>query len=401
MRNKEKIKEILTRGVEEIIEFAHLKKELELGKKLRIKFGLDPTSPNIHLGNSVSLLKLKDFQELGHQIVLILGDFTGQIGDPSDKLHKRPILSSEEVKKNLKGYKKQIGKILEIDRVEWHCNSEWLGKLNFQDISRLAEIFTVRQMLARRGFRERDQKGEEISLREFLYPLMQGYDSVAIKADLEIGGADQLFNLKAGRAIQRFYSQKPQDIMTFQMLEGLDGEKMSKSRKNIISISDSANEQYGKIMSMHDELIIKYFVLCTRLPLKEINKIEETMKKGANPRDFKAKLAREIVTFYHGEKAAQKAEKEFNRVFRDKQTPEDIKKVGLSTVAGQVTLEKPIDLLVKTKLVESKSEARRLIKQGAVKIDNKVIKDWQKQIKVTKGMIIQVGKRKFIKLDII
>jgi len=395
LQNKEKIKELLTRGVDKIIEFEHLKKDLESGKKLRVKLGLDPTSPNLHLGNSVCLLKLRDFQELGHQIVLILGGFTAQIGDPSDKLQKRPFLSEAEVKKNLKGYKEQIGKILEIDKVEWHNNSEWLAKLNFQDISRLAEIFTVRQMLTRRGFRERDRRGEEISLREFLYPLMQGYDSVAIKADLEIGGSDQLFNLKAGREVQKFYYQKPQDIMTLQMIEGLDGEKMSKTRKNIINLFDSPDEQFGKIMSMRDELIIKYFILCTRLPLKEINEMEEAMKTGANPKDFKAKLAYEIVKMYHGEKEAEKAAKEFNKIFQKKELPTKMPiykmKIGLYNIT---------ELLVKTGLALSKSEAQRLIKQGAVKINNQVEKNWKKQIKIESEMIIRVGKRKFVKLDI-
>lgn len=393
-KDKEKIKELLTRGVEEIIEYEHLKKELESGKKLRVKFGIDPTSPYIHLGNSVVLLKLKSFQELGHQIVLILGDFTGQIGDSSDKLQKRPFLSPEEVKKNVYGYKKQIGKILEIDKIEWHYNSEWLKKLNFQEISRLAEIFTVRQMLSRRGFRERYQKNEEISLREFLYPLMQGYDSVAVKADVEIGGSDQLFNLKAGREIQKFYGQKPQDIMTLQMIEGLDGEKMSKTRKNIINLLDSPHEQFGKIMSMHDELIVKYFTLCTRVSLKEINEIKEKMEKGQNPRDFKEKLAYEIVKMYHGEKLAKEAKEEFNKVFREKKLPTEIPTCYLLNETCNLSR-----LLLETKLAPSKSEAQRLIKQGAVKIDGQIEKDWRKEIKIKKGMIIQVGKRKFVKLD--
>ncbi|MCX7778634.1 MAG: tyrosine--tRNA ligase [Patescibacteria group bacterium] len=396
LREKEKIKEILLRGVEEIIDQESLKKRLLAGEKLRVKLGIDPTTPYLHLGNSVALLKLRDFQELGHQIIFILGDFTAQIGDPSDKLQKRPFLSFEEVRKNVKNYQPQVGKILEIDKVEWHYNSEWLSKLNFQDISRLAEIFTVRQMLTRRGFRERYQRGEEISLREFLYPLMQGYDSVAVKADLEIGGTDQLFNLKAGREIQKFYGQKPQEIMTLQMLEGLDGEKMSKTRKNIINLLDPPNEQFGKIMSMRDELIIKYFTLCTRRPLREINEIAEEIKRGSNPRDFKAKLAKEIVKMYHGAEAAQKAEKEFNRIFREKKLPSEV-----PTYKLKVKKLKLIDLLVETKLVSSKSEARRLVEQGAVKINGQVEKDWQKNIQIKRCTIIKVGKRRFIKLDII
>lgn len=395
LQNKEKIKELLTRGVEEIIDYNHLKKELEAGKKLRIKLGIDPTSPNLHLGNSVALLKLKGFQELGHQIVLVLGDFTAQIGDPSDKLEKRPFLSKEEIEKNLKSYKEQIGKILDIDKVEWRRNSEWLNKLSLMEFAKLADLMTVGQVLQRRNFKERLKKGEEITLREIYYPLYQGYDSVVVKADLEIGGNDQLFNLLVGRKIQEAYGQKPQDIMTLKMLEGLDGEKMSKTRKNIINLLDPPDEMFGKIMSMHDELIIKYFILSTEVPMKEINKMAEEMKKGANPRDFKARLAYEIVKMYYNEEKAKLAEKEFNRIFREKKLPTKIKKCELKVKKIKIT-----DLLVKTRLASSKSEAQRLVQQGAVKIDEQTEKDWRKEIRVKSGMILKVGKRRFIQLDI-
>jgi len=394
--DQEKIKQILTRGVEEIIDYQHLEKRLLSGEKLRIKHGIDPTGKKLHLGHASILWKLREFQELGHQIVLIIGDYTAQIGDPSDRLQKRPFLSEEQVKENLKNYREQIGKILDLKKIEWRYNSEWLAKLTIRQIDELAELFSVQQLVARRNFKQRWEKGEEISLRELHYPLYQGYDSVAVKADLEIGGSDQLFNLLAGRKIQEAYGQKPQDILTLKMLEGLDGEKMSKTRGNVVNFADEPNEIYGKIMSMHDDLIVKYFELCTKLPMEEIIEIEQKMKKGANPRDYKAKLAFEIVKMYHGEKAAQEAEKEFNRVFKEKQIPSQIK----SYKVAKKDSYKLIDLLVESKLVKSKSEARRLIEQRGVKVDGQIIDDWQKEIIVHQGMVIQVGSRRFIRLDI-
>jgi len=386
-----KIEQLLTRGVESIIEFDHLKHRLLSGEKLRIKLGIDPTSPDLHLGNSISLLKLRGFQELGHQIILILGDFTAQIGDPSDKLERRPFLSKEQIGKNIKTYKSQIGKILNIKKIEWHKNGEWMNKFNLMEIIKLSNLMSVQQVLQRRNFKERIQKDEEITVRELYYPLLQGYDSVAVKADVEIGGNDQLFNLLVGRKIQEAYHQSPQDIMTLQMLEGLDGEKMSKTRKNIINILDTASEQFGKVMSMPDNLILKYFTLCTRLSEAEIKQI---LQSFANPRDQKARLAFEITKIYHGQAAAQKAQEEFDKVFKQKEMPTDIPSYEL-----HATSYKLLDLLVKTELAGSKSEARRLIEQGAVKVNNEAIKDWQKQITITSGLIVQVGPRRFAKIE--
>jgi len=386
-----KIEQLLTRGVESIIEFDHLKHRLLSGEKLRIKLGIDPTSPDLHLGNSISLLKLRGFQELGHQIILILGDFTAQIGDPSDKLERRPFLSKEQIGKNIKTYKSQIGKILNIKKIEWHKNGEWMNKFNLMEIIKLSNLMSVQQVLQRRNFKERIQKDEEITVRELYYPLLQGYDSVAVKADVEIGGNDQLFNLLVGRKIQEAYHQSPQDIMTLQMLEGLDGEKMSKTRKNIINILDTASEQFGKVMSMPDNLILKYFTLCTRLSEAEIKQI---LQRFANPRDQKARLAFEITKIYHGQAAAQKAQEEFDKVFKQKEMPTDIPSYEL-----HATSYKLLDLLVKTELAGSKSEARRLIEQGAVKVNNEAIKDWQKQITITSGLIVQVGPRRFAKIE--
>lgn len=393
--DEKKIEHLLLRSVEKVIDIEHLKKRLVSGEKLRVKHGIDPTGPDLHLGHAIVLWKLKEFQDLGHKIVLILGDYTAQIGDPSDELHKRPFLSEKQVNKNLKTYKKQISRILNIKRVEWRKNSEWLKRVSLRELDELAELFSVQQMLARRSFKERWKNEQEISLRELHYPLYQGYDSVVVKADVEIGGHDQLFNLLAGRKIQQAYKQEPQDIITLHMLIGLDGEKMSKTKGNIINIADSADNQYGRIMSMQDELIGQYFELCTPLSMDKIKQMIQKMRKGANPRDVKAKLAYEIVKRYHGENAAQKAEDEFNRVFRDKKLPENIPdyKVKKQTY-------KLVDLLYKANLVASKGEARRLIKGQAVEIDSKVVDDWRYEFSPKSGMIIRVGKRRFIKLKL-
>jgi tyrosyl-tRNA synthetase len=392
--DKNKIKELLERGVEKVVDKKHLEKRLFAGEKLRVKLGLDPTGPKLHLGRAISLWKLRDFQDLGHQIVLIIGDFTAKIGDASDKDSERPMLTDEQIQKNLKDYKKQIGLILDLDKTEFHYNSEWLKKFNPADIIKLASLFTIQQIIQRRNFKERFETGKEIGLHETLYPLFQGYDSVAIKANVETGGYDQLFNLLAARDIQKYYGQPPQDIMVYEMLIGLDGRKMSTSWGNVITLTDSPNEQYGKIMSMKDELIIDYFRLCTRLSMKEVKDIEKSLKLGSlNPRDAKARLAREIVAIYHGKTAALSAEREFDRVFREKGQPTKIPQVKVKTKQLPIS-----ELLVKIKLAPSKSEAKRLIEQGGVKINGEVVKDWKKNVDIKPKMILQVGKRKFIKL---
>ncbi len=393
--NSKKIKELLERGVETIIEEKSLLKKLKSGKKLRVKHGIDPTGPDIHIGRAISFWKLRDFQELGHQVVLIIGDFTAQIGDASDKTAMRRPLGSKEIQKNLKAYLFQIGRILDLKKTEIHYNSEWLGKLKAEELTKLAMHFTVYQMINRRNFRERFENKKPIGLHEILYPLYQGYDSVAIKADIEIGGFDQLFNFIVGRKVQEIYHQKPQDIMTFKLLYGLDGRKMSTSWGNVINILDSPQEQYGKIMSMKDDLIINYFEMATRMPLSEISKIKKGLASGKlNPRDAKAKLAREIVELYHGRKEAAKAEKEFDRIFKEKKIPSKIRTVSLSEKKLNIC-----DLLKKIGLVLSKSEAKRLVMQKGVKINSRVQDDWQKNIEIRKGMIVQVGKRKFVKIS--
>lgn len=394
MTKNQKIKEILERGVEEVIIKNSLLRKLKSGKKLRIKHGIDPTGPKIHIGRAISLWKLKQFQELGHKIVLIIGDFTAQIGDASDKDAMRKPLTEVEIKKNMKDYKKQISKILDIKKVEFRHNSEWLSKLTAKDLMSLEMNFTAQQTLQRRDFKERWKKEKAVGLHELNYPLLQGYDSVVVKADVEIGGFDQLFNLNVGRDMQKIFKQRPQDILTTKMLNGLDGRKMSTSWGNIITIMDRPGEMFGKIMSMKDELISSYFELCTHLPLNEIKKTEKGLKsKKLNPRDAKVKLAKEIVTMYHGEKAAEKAEKEFNNVFKDKKNPT---KMPIFVIVQKTY--PPLDLLFALKLVSSKKEAKRVISQGGMKIDGKVEKNWQAAVEIRNNMVVQVGKRKFAKI---
>ncbi len=392
--DSQKIENILNRGVEDIFVVDSLRKKLESGKELRIKLGIDPTGPKIHIGRAGVLRKLKAFQDLGHKIVLIVGDFTAQIGDPSDKTEKRPMLTSEKIKENLADYKNQIGKIIDISKTEFRFNSQWLSKLGFQEIAELAESFSIQQMSARRNFKDRMEKGQEVSLREFFYPLMQGYDSVAINADVELGGFDQLFNLKAGRIIQRHYGKPEQDVLTIKMLEGTDGRKMSTSWENAINISDEPNDMYGKIMSVKDELIYNYFVLCTDLPMSEIDSIKESIQSGKNPRDVKAHLAREIVSLYHGEKKAKEAEDNFENTFGKGLVPEDVVEVSVADEAALV------DVLLEKKIVESKLEFRRLISEGAITNMDTNEKISDTETKVSEG-VYKIGKRRFIKIKIL
>lgn len=393
--NPQKIEEILNRGVEEVIDKGHLEKELKSGRQLRIKFGIDPTGPKIHLGRALQFWKLRDFQELGHKVVLIIGDFTAQIGDASDKLAMRKTLTEKEIKENMKDYKNQIGKILDMKKVDLRYNSQWFDKMKVKNFVSLQMIFTAQQIIQRRNFKERWDEAKPIGSHELDYPIFQGYDSVMIKADVETGGSDQLFNLQAGREIQKNFNQKPQDIVTLKMLNGLDGRKMSTSWGNIITIVDDPKDMFGKVMSMKDELIDEYFELATRLS-KE--KIEQIKKSSNNPRDIKARLAKEIVILYHGENKAKKAEEEFNKIFRDKQSPSQIEIFKTDQKIYPV-----LDLLRDTKLASSKNEAKRLIEGGAVSLKNNgqelKISNWKENIKIENGMIIQAGKRRFIKIE--
>jgi len=398
--DSKKIKEILERGIEQVINKNNLLKRLKSGKKLRIKHGVDPTGPKIHIGRAIQLWKLKAFQDLGHQIVFIVGDFTGRIGDASDKQAIRKSLTEKDIEKNLKDYKKQIGKILDMKKVEFHYNSEWLKKIKLQDFLSVVMNFTAQQMIQRRNFKERWDNSRPIGLHELSYPILQGYDSVMIKADVEIGGYDQLFNLKTGRDMQRIFKQKPQDIMVSKMLYGLDNRKMSTSWGNVINILDSAENMYGKIMSMKDELILDYFELVTQFPLNKIADIKKDIKaKKLNPKDAKIILAKEIISIYHNKKAGDIAEKKFNRIFKEKKIPLKIPYFKTSQKSFPI-----LDLLLITKLSSSKKEGKRLIEQGGVSIKIKdqelKIKNWQENIKIENGMVLQVGKRKFVKIII-
>jgi tyrosyl-tRNA synthetase len=390
-----KIEEILTRGVTEVIVRDHLEKALKSNKKLRIKLGIDPTGPKLHLGRAMSLWKLRELQELGHQIVLIIGDFTARIGDASDKTAERTILSVEEIEQNMETYKKQLGLILDMKKVELHYNSEWLDKMSAGELLAETMNFTVNQLIKRDNFWQRWEADKPIGLHEILYPMLQGYDSVAIKADLEIGGNDQLFNLLAGRTIQKKYGMPEQDVMTFEMLEGTDGRKMSTSYGNCIYIEDPADEMFGKIMSIKDDLIIRYMILVTDMPMAEINGIERELTTGMNPRDAKITLAKAVVARYYGEKEAGKAAENFANVFTKNEMPAEIPVTKVLAKEWHLA-----DLMLETKLVASKSEARRLIEQGGVKVDGAVIGDREAVVSPTDDMIIQVGKRKFIKVNL-
>jgi tyrosyl-tRNA synthetase len=387
------IQSVITRNVEQVIEPENLKKALQGGKKLRVKLGIDPTGDKIHIGRAVQLWKLREFQELGHKAVLIIGDFTAQIGDASDKLKKRPFLTKAEVKKNLKNYLPQIGKIVDLEKAEVRFNSEWLAKLTFREISELADIFSVQQMVERRNFKERWERHEEISMREFMYPLMQGYDSVAVKADVELGGTDQLFNLTAGRKIQVHFGQKPQDIMTMGMLLGTDGRKMSTSWGNVINIIDPADEQFGKVMTVLDSEILNYYRFATRISNEDIRAIDMGLIAGKNPRDAKLHLAREIVTLYHGAKAAEQAAAKWTQLFTKKETATDLAELRLRN--KHLTAA---ELVVETKVMPSKSEAWRLVQQGGLKVNERAHTDPKEGLTLKAGDVVKVGKRHFFRV---
>ncbi|OGJ09989.1 tyrosine--tRNA ligase, partial [Candidatus Nomurabacteria bacterium RIFOXYB1_FULL_39_16] len=388
--DEKKIDEVLNRGVEDVFVKEHLKEQLSSGKQLRIKLGIDPTSPYIHLGRAVTLLKLKAFQDLGHHIVLIIGDFTAKIGDPSDKLEKRPMLTDEQIGDNLKKYLEQVSLILDIKNVEVRYNSEWLKGMSIPQVGQLLECFTVQQMTKRRNFKLRLDAGEDVFMVEFMYPALQGYDSVVVNSDVEIGGFDQLFNLKAGRTVQRRYGQKEQDIMVLSMLEGTDGRKMSSSWGNIISVIDTPDEMFGKVMSLKDELITKYFLLTTNLTTDKINEIENSLKDGQNPMEFKKILAKTIISFYHSPEKAKEAEENFVKTFQKKEIPEEMEEIKAST--GELLSE----VLVKNKVLSSKGEWRRLVLENAVHDlgNNSNITDVN--LKVSENLTLKIGKKRFV-----
>jgi tyrosyl-tRNA synthetase len=383
-----KIQELLTRGVSEIIHEENLRKKLESGKQLRIKLGIDPTSPNIHIGRSIPILKLRDFQELGHKIVFIVGDFTSVIGDTSDKDSERPMLSRDVVDENKKNYFKQVAKILDIDKVEFRYNSEWLEPLTYREIGEHADLFSVADFIARENIKRRLDEGKRVSLREVLYPLMQGYDSVAVKADVEIGGNDQRFNLLAGRTLQPKFGQEAQDILMNPLINGTDGRKMSSSWGNTINLLAEPADMYGKVMSMADSEILTYFTICTRVPLQEVRSVEASLKEGANPRDLKMHLAREIVTLYHSKADAAEAEAAFVGTFQKGVIPEDVIEIRLPYT----------EALIANRIVASKSELRRLIQQGGVRRAETDEKLTEIPEEISAPMTLKIGKRRFVRL---
>jgi len=391
--DNKKIQEILTRGVAEVIDLAALNEKLSRGKKLRIKYGIDPTSKHIHLGRAVALLKLQALQDLGHTIVFIVGDFTGVIGDTSDKESERPMLSRKEVKENMRTYVAQAKKILSSKNLEIHYNSKWLSKLRYHEIGEQADAFSLSDFISRENIKKRLTKGERISLREVLYPIMQGHDSVAVRADVEIGGTDQKFNMLAGRRMQEKLGQQPQDIIMLNIIEGTDGRKMSSSWGNTINLLDKPDDMFGKVMRIPDSLIMSYFVHCTRISTSEVEKIQtELMGGNGNPRDIKLKLAKEIVTLYHGVKNGNETEENFIRTFSKQGTPENIKeiKVKKGTPLFQVAQEK--------KLVQSKTEWRRLVEEGAIEETTTGEKIKSHSVAVEHDGIFKIGKRRFLKI---
>lgn len=393
--------DVIKRGVAEIIPEDDLVRKLQRSSKtkkpLRVKLGCDPSRPDLHLGHSVVLRKLRQFQDLGHEAILIIGDFTGMIGDPSGRTKTRPSLTLEETRQNGQSYFEQATKILSSKKVRMFYNSEWLAKMNFADVIRLASKYTVARMLERDDFSERYKAGEPLSIHEFLYPLAQAMDSVAIEADVELGGTDQKFNLLVGRDIQREYNLEPQVIVTTPILPGTDGvEKMSKSLDNYIGINEPPKEIYGKTMRIPDTLIYTYFELTTDVSNQELAEIKQQLEsKSVNPRDLKRRLARTLVTMYHGEKAAQKAEEEFDRIFIEKSLPDEVEEYRLRPGNGTQTV---IGLMTEAHLAPSKSEARRLVEQGGVSIDGERVTDSNAALPDKNEFILKVGKRKFLKV---
>jgi tyrosyl-tRNA synthetase len=393
-KNPEKISDLLTRGVAEIIDKNSVEKKLAAGKKLRVKLGIDPTGFDLHIGHAAPLLKLKAFQDLGHQVVLIIGDYTARIGDPSGLDKTRPQLSESETEKFGEEYFKQACLILDKNKTEVRWQSEWFEDFDLQTVINLTSKATLAQVLAHETFKKRLEKGLPLSTHEILYPFLQGYDSVAVKADIEMGAVEQKFNLLMGRTIQSAFNQPSQDIMTLNYVMGTDGRKMGKTFNNYIALKDKPEEMFGKVMSITDNLILPYFESATEVPISEIDEIKKALGKGDNPRDIKARLARAIVALYYGEKEAQKAEAEFDQVFKNKNLPSDIP--GFKLKDKNIT---PVDLLAEAKLVSSKAEARRLVEQGGFSVNDNKITDWQKEINLKEGDIIKAGKRKFLKIE--
>ncbi len=396
MLEPEKQLELLKRGVVEIIEEKELLDKLKKGRPLRVKAGFDPTAPDLHLGHTVLIEKMRQFQELGHEVIFLIGDFTGMIGDPSGKNETRPPLTREEVLENAKTYKEQIFKILDPDRTRIEFNSSWMSKMTAEDMIKLAAQYTVARMLEREDFKQRFQSQSPIGIHEFLYPLVQGYDSVVLKADVELGGTDQRFNLLVGRELQRSWSQQPQVIMMMPLLEGTDGvKKMSKSLGNYIGITEPPEEMFGKLMSISDELMLRYYELLSHISNQELEALKRDISSGkVNPKDAKEALAFEIVQRYWGTERAEKAREHFKKVFSRKEMPDEIPEKSVNWESDQLWIGR---ILKDTGLVSSTSEANRLLQQGGVYVNGERVTD--RDMKLVPGeYILRVGKRKFLKV---
>lgn len=389
---------LLTRGVDETLLQTELTERLAAGKRLRVKAGFDPTAPDLHLGHTVLINKMRQFQDLGHEVLFLIGDFTGMIGDPSGKTSTRPPLTQEEVDANARTYEEQIFKILDPERTQIMFNSTWMNEMNAADMIRLAALHTVARMLERDDFHQRYTGGKPIAIHEFLYPLVQGYDSVAMRADVELGGTDQKFNMLVARELQKHYKQPSQVVMTLPILEGTDGvNKMSKSLGNYIGINEPAEEQFGKLMSISDELMWRYLELLSFEDVATIAKWRKEVERGLNPRDIKVRLAREIVSRFHGDAAADKADQDFIARFQRHEIPTDISEWEVSSATASVSISY---VLKSSRLTKSTSEAMRLIKQGGVRIDGERVENPDQQIPCGETHVIQVGKRRFARVTI-
>ena len=389
---------LIKRGIDELISEEELLAKLQSKKPLIVKAGFDPTAPDLHLGHTVLINKLRHFQQLGHQIIFLIGDFTGMIGDPSGKNKTRPALDEAEIKENAKSYKKQVFKILDPKLTDVRFNSEWSNKLGAEGIIKLASQYNLARMLERDDFNKRYKSNQTIALHEFLYPLIQANDSIALKADVELGGTDQKFNLLVGRELQRSYGQEPQVVITVPILEGLDGKnKMSKSLDNYVGIDEAPNEMFGKIMSISDELMWRWFDLLSFKSTDEINVLKADQAKGKNPRDIKIQLAKELIARFHDDQSANLAEANFINQFQKKNMPDDIEEVSFAISESSIPLA---NLLKDCGMTSSSSEAMRMIKQGAVRIDEKKITDTKHLISSGTSAIYQVGKRKFKKITL-
>jgi len=389
---------LINRGTDEILTESDLKNKLESGKQLTIKAGFDPTAPDLHFGHTVLLNKLRHFQDLGHKVIFLIGDFTGRIGDPSGTNITRPILNAEDLVKNAKTYEKQVFKILKKDLTEVKFNSEWCDKLGADGLIKLASKYNVARMLERDDFNKRFSSNKSIAIHEFLYPLVQGYDSVALEADVECGGTDQKFNLLVGRELQRDYDQEPQVVITVPILEGLDGtKKMSKSLDNYIAIDEEPNEMFGKIMSISDELMWRWFELLSFISEEDILKLKSEMNKGKNPRDIKFILAEELVDRFHNEGDGKVCKDAFLNRFQKGKMPEDIEAISIDIESDSILL---VNLLKETNMISSISEGNRLIKQGGIKINSEKVEDPKQEISKGTENIYQVGKRNFLKIKV-